>query len=116
MKKIIFIVAMWKRRSVERITFGHLRRSIDSAGSDDALISVIAVGSEGNQSKSMAERHGFDYIEYPNNPLGKKWNAVWQEAIKKDPDVIVSIGSDTLISKEAIIEYIKFSNSSLGRK
>lgn len=111
MKRIIFIVAMWKRRSVERITFGHLRRAIDSVGNDGALVSVIAVGSEGGQSRSMAEQHGFDYIEYPNNPLGKKWNAVWQEAVKRDPDVIVSIGSDSLISRKSIVEYIKFSDS-----
>ena len=111
--KILFITAMWKRRKIEEVTFSHLSRLKDNV-SDRALLSFLAVGSEGSDSRQMAEKHGWDYIEHQNDPLGSKWNALWNEAITYDVDVIVIIGSDNIVPSDAINYYIKFSESSHG--
>lgn len=111
--RILFITAMWKRRKIEEVTFSHLSRLKDNV-SDRALLSFLAVGSEGSDSRQMAEKHGWDYIEHKNDPLGSKWNALWNQAITYDVDVIVIIGSDNIVPLDAVNYYIKFSESSHG--
>jgi hypothetical protein len=59
---------------------------------------LLAVGSEGMESRRLCERHGFDYVEFPNTPLSHKWNAGVRAAQEYDPDGLVIVGSDDLMS------------------
>ena len=102
---ILFLTAMWKRRSIEHITFSHLRRLADKV-SDRACVKFLAVGSEGDTSRYVAETYGFDYIEHPNSPLGSKWNALWNESLLMNADVRVIVGSDNIVPASSIDEYL----------
>lgn len=108
--KILFITAMWKRRRIEKVTFSHLSRLKDRVA-DRASLLFLAVGSEGAESKDVADRYGWDYLEHPNNPLGSKWNALWNKAITYDVDAIVIIGSDNIVPCDAIDSYLEFIKS-----
>lgn len=62
----------------------------------------LAVGSEGATSRAIAEEAGFRYIEHPNRPLGRKWNAVSREAQKYDPDALMVLGSDDVVNTKYV--------------
>jgi hypothetical protein len=46
------------------------------------------------------------YVEYPNTPVAQKFNAAFLKAKEFNPDLVVLIGSDDLISY-SLIEYYK---------
>jgi hypothetical protein len=54
-------------------------------------------GSE-EEHKILAEQHGGNYIECGNDQLGKKFNAVAEEALINGCDYFVLLGSDDVIS------------------
>jgi hypothetical protein len=96
--KLCVVTGMWKRPEVFKIFGKHYKK---------LGIDVIVVGSEGEASKNLAESFGFIYIEHPNQPLGSKMNATIREALKRDYTHVICVGSDDLLSKELIDEYVK---------
>lgn len=92
------VTGMWKRPEVFEI-FGKHYQEIG--------IDVIVAGSEGKVSKKQAEKFGFIYLERPNQPLASKMNATIEEAMKRDYTHVICVGSDDLLSKELIDEYIE---------
>jgi hypothetical protein len=91
--KPCIVTGMWKRPEVFKL-FGEHYQSIG--------IDVIVVGSEGKQSKDLAESFGFIYLEHPNSPLGSKMNATITEAMKRDYTHVICVGSDDLLSLKLI--------------
>lgn len=61
-------------------------------------VQVMAVGSEGDVSRSQVEKHGFEYREFPNDDLGRK--AQYRLECTKDLewDYLLFLGSDDLVS------------------
>ena len=61
--RILFITAMEEKKD----RGSHLLSPISAKGTmfpSRALLSFLAVGSEGSDSRQMAEKHGWDYIEH----------------------------------------------------
>lgn len=68
-------------------------------------ISLICVGSEGEVSQNLAHACGWNYVEFPNEPLSQKFNHVFESAKQFNPDLIILVGSDDLVSYEVIDWY-----------
>lgn len=67
----------------------------------------IAVGSEGDKSKQIAESNNFHYTETENLPLSNKWNRGLKAFRKHDIDYIILLGSDDFIDKKAFAQIIQ---------
>lgn len=97
-KPIVGVVtAMWKRHELTSIIFenlANLRREL----ADIIDLRLCVAGSEGEASRQVAEKHGFEYIEVPNEPLGAKWNAALSLLRGQDFDGICVLGSDDLVN------------------
>jgi hypothetical protein len=96
--KPVIVTGMWKRPDIFDI-FG---RHTSKLGID-----VIVAGSEGETSRKQAESFGFIYLEQPNQPLAAKMNATTIEAMKRGYTHVICVGSDDLLSKELIEEYLR---------
>ena len=59
---------------------------------------LLAGGSEGELSRAVAEDNGWNYIEFPNSPLGAKHNAAMEWFRDKDIDFLIHTGSDDLMN------------------
>ena len=92
------VTGMWQRPEIFDI-FG---RHTSKLGID-----VIVAGSEGETSRKQAESFGFIYLEQPNQPLADKMNATTIEAMKRGYTHVICVGSDDLLSKELIDEYLR---------
>jgi len=64
-------------------------------------VEIVAVGSTA-ESKGLVEELGIEYVEYPNSPLSCKWDAGLKHCSILDPDVVIIVGSDDLISEGAL--------------
>ena len=101
-KKILVVTAIYGRHDLARIVLNHynqLRSKFD--------LQLLAIGSEGDKSRQLCEAWGWNYIEFPNNPLSQKFNRLFQEAEQYDFDFMVLVGSDDLISEEIFSYYEK---------
>lgn len=97
MNKLAIILPIWKRPEVTKLCLDNLRVQSEKLNFD-----VIVCGSEGEESKQLAE--GFKYIEV-ENVLSSKLNALLQEC--KEYDGVVLMGSDDFISDSIIKRYQK---------
>lgn len=97
--KIIIMCPMWKRPILTNYIFNYYNK-MKSALLPSIDLILIAVGSEGKTSREIAERNGFDYLEYPNMPLNRKFNAGVKYAKYHDPDVLFLLNSDDIISAD----------------
>lgn len=97
--KTVITCAMWKRPALTNYVFQYYSR-LQNTLMPEIDLRLIAVGSEGDKSRLIAERNGFSYIEYDNAPRNRKLNAVIREAKKHDPDILIPIGSDDIISAD----------------
>ncbi len=70
---------------------------------------VILIGHEPN-IKKIADQTGSIFVNHKNNPLGRKWNAGFEEARKLNPDAILFVGSSDLISSNWLPTASKYLN------
>lgn len=80
-----------------------LKHTIERLIKRNGIFKVICVGSEAE--KQTCINAGADFIEHPNNPLGKKWNAGFLKAKEYEPDGCVFVGSSDWLSDNWISEY-----------
>lgn len=100
------LTALWKRPALARLVMMRYR-TIAQELSGRVTLSFMAVGSEGAESKELAESCGWDYVEAPNRPLGKKWNSGMLAVKKKhDPDGVVIVGSDDWLNAACFEHYL----------
>jgi len=104
-KKILLITAVWGRHELTAIVLDYYRRIKESGIVD---LQLLAVGSEGEVSRKLCEDNGWNYIEFPNDPLSLKWNALAKESQKYEWDMVVITGSDDLISEEVFVYYSNY--------
>lgn len=98
MKKIVFIIAIYKRHDLTKIVLDYYRKLSKKYG-----FTVVVAGSEGQISKDLAK--GLAYIETENYPLTAKNNAMMLKAKEFNPDAVVLLGSDDLICENVIRWY-----------
>lgn len=96
--KLGLLTCLWQRHALTEIVLGHyaaLRESLAPI----LQLEPLAVGSEGQTTRSIAERHGFRYLEHANQPLGAKWNAGLRAFRQTELDALLIVGSDDLLDR-----------------
>ena len=103
--KLAIVTAVWKRPEV----FELFAKGIHALTVNTAIdIYVIVAGSEGKASQKMVEKHGFIYVEVPNEPLATKVNQPVLIAKRLKVDYVLCLGSDDLISIELLKVYEEY--------
>ena len=107
---LVMLTCVWKRPKLTKIILSYyskLKKEIKST----VNLELVAVGSEGNKSKEICEGAGFHYFEHENQPMSNKWQYGLKMTKKYDPDAVIIMGSDDIITKEIINFYIEKINS-----
>lgn len=90
--KILIATTIWGRPEIFKIFCKNNGRFAD----------ILAVGSESDKSRDLAKSLGCFYIEFPNKPLGMKFNARLKWFLdRKEYSHIILLGSDDLICSKA---------------
>jgi hypothetical protein len=97
--KIVITTMVWKRWEIFEMWADGVKNIISYFNNVD--IKVVIAGSEGNESRKRVEKHCFHYIEHPNMPLSNKANARLSACKQFNPDYVVLVGSDDIISIKA---------------
>jgi len=101
--RVVVITAVWRRHQIMRAFWafcGHLR---EWWGEHEVLAAVA--GSQDPEHEAMAREWGALYVDVPNNPLGRKFNAALQAARTLEPDIVLLMGSDDVFSREVAEAY-----------
>jgi predicted HAD superfamily phosphohydrolase YqeG len=106
MNKLAVIMPIYQRHELTTLALKNLWHQWNKYGID-----VFVVGSEGEASKELVSNFGFNYLEYANNPISAKLNAVLNEA--KGYDGVIVLGSDNFIS-DSIIEHYQTVDCSIS--
>ncbi len=101
MPKLLIFLAVWRRPEITEICFMGIDRLRKSGL---APIQALAVISEESMI-ALCEKYAIDYVMHPNEPLGKKKNFGIQQALTRDFDYMVEIGSDDLLKTEFLTLY-----------
>lgn len=105
MLKILILTAFWSRPQISRLYWmgiERLKKSFD--------VKVMAICSD-SENLELAKKYA-DYItEFPNEPIGKKMNVGLVNAVEKDFDVLMQLGSDDLITDNAVSKLQKYYKS-----
>jgi hypothetical protein len=99
--KLLFFIPVWKRPEITEICFMGIYR-LRRLGIHD--ISALAIISE-EEMKPLCEKYGIEWCFYKNSPLGEKKNFGVQEAMKRDFDYLIEMGSDDLLKNEFLNLY-----------
>ena len=105
--KICILTTLYFRHNLNEIVlnyYGTLKENLKNI----CDIELIACGSNDTTNMDLAIKNGFNYINYINNPLTQKHNALYLEAKKYNPDFTILIGSDDLICENVIYKYLDF--------
>jgi len=111
--KAVIMCPMWKRPRLTNYIFNYYNQMKSIILSFMELI-LIAVGSEKEVSRKIAESNGFDYLECPNMPLNRKFNAGIEYAKKYNPDVLFLLNSDDIITADYFINIKPQSDAVVG--
>ncbi len=102
--RLAVLTCLWRRPALTDIVLGWYA-TLQGLVRDEMDLALYAVGSEGEASRTLAERHGFHYVEWENRPLGEKWNAGLGAMRDADIDAVVIVGSDDLIDERLMRWY-----------
>lgn len=95
-RRICFLTSIWKRKELTGIFLDYINHLKQELQEFD--LTLLVVGSEGEESKKMVLQSGNEYLEYENLPLSYKWDAGLKHTINYDPDMVIILGSDDFIS------------------
>tara|TARA_B100001250_G_scaffold71686_1_gene57987 strand:- start:1255 stop:3114 length:1860 start_codon:yes stop_codon:yes gene_type:complete len=107
---LVMLTCVWKRPKLTKIILSYyskLKKDVKST----VNLEFVAVGSEGDKSRKICEGAGFHYFEYENQPMSNKWQYGLKMTKKYDPDAVIIMGSDDIITKEIINFYAEKINS-----
>jgi hypothetical protein len=68
--------------------------------------SQVICSGQGEEDKKVCEDAGAIWVEHPNSPLGKKWNAAFLKAKEFEPDACLFVGSSDWVSKDWLEEIL----------
>lgn len=100
--RVAICSAVWKRKEIFEMFAKGIKVLQEKT---DIEYGIFISGSEGSVSKKMVQKHGFTYIEIPNDPLAAKVNASVYASQDMNPDYILCIGSDDIITPELMKVY-----------
>lgn len=100
--RICLLTCLWGRHALSKLMLDYYARLADEM-LDLFDLQLMAVGSEGRVTERLVRDRGFWYLEHPNAPLGRKWNAGLRDLRSHAPDVVVTVGSDDFISREGLL-------------
>jgi len=107
---IAVVTAMWQRPQISRIFCEGIERLKRETGMDLQIFAAVS------EQDSLAVC--IDYKAHPvftlNNPLGAKWNASFDEAMKHKPDAVLIMGDDDLISTQYFKQVINSDHHAIG--
>jgi hypothetical protein len=103
--RIGVLTALWQREKLSAFFLDHWNKVFASI--QNVQFKPLAVGSEADSSKNLAESNCWNYIEAPNKPLGNKWNIgmKWFEVM--DVDFVMCLGSDDFMCEKTVNELVK---------
>lgn len=95
--RIVLLTCVWQRPALTEIFLDYYQKVAKQLKGEIELI-LLAVGSEGNSSRDLCEKYGFNYLEYNNLPLSDKWEFGLKNSREFDPDAVIIVGSDDFLS------------------
>ncbi len=95
-KRIIAVIPVHGRELLLKYTIRRLYNK-------NKLFKVICVGEKKTEKEVVLQEKGI-WVEYKNNPLGKKWNMGFKIAQIYNPDAVLFVGSSDWISSDWIDE------------
>jgi hypothetical protein len=103
--RIVIGTMIWKRPEV----FRFWAACVDNLREHFPELEIIAcaVGSDGEESRELAESCGVHYREFPNQPLREKADARLRFCKTFKPDWILFLGSDDVICPDLLREYVR---------
>ena len=110
--KLLVVTTIYGRHKLTDFVFEYYK-NIKKELKNIIDFNLLVCGSEGKISEELTKKHGFEYTEHSNFPLSQKHNHLFKTAKNYNPDVVILIGSDDLISKETFIKYKEFSELGL---
>lgn len=96
--KVVAVIPVKGREPLLKYT---IRRLYEKNG----VYRVICIG---DKEKEVCVSEGADFIEFPNNPLGAKWNAGFLKAKNYNPDACLFMGSSDWVSDNWLEETTPF--------
>ena len=102
MVDIVIVTALWKRPNLTRLMLEHTRRVAQQTSLE---VELVAVGSEGDQTRAMCDKASWKYVEHPNEALNHKWNQGVLKAQEFDPASVLILGSDDFIDQALLEDY-----------
>ena len=102
---LVILTCVWKRPKLTEIVLSHYSKLKEEI-KETINLELVAVGSEGEVSKNICESCGFHYYEHENQPMSKKWDYGLKMTQKYNPDAVIIMGSDDIITKEILDFYI----------
>ena len=107
---LVMLTCVWKRPKLTKIILSYYSKLKEDIKSTVNL-ELVAIGSEGDKSRQLCEGAGFHYFEHENQPMSNKWQHGLKMTKKYDPDAVIIMGSDDIITKEIINFYVEKINS-----
>lgn len=104
--KLVFVMPLWKRHTLTALVLRQWHRQIHRLRGT-VHVHLVCIGSEGRTSARLLEGYGdgMSYVEAPNEPLNQKWNKGLDVARHLEPDAVLIIGSDDLVSDSLMLRY-----------
>lgn len=97
--RIAIVTALWKRPELSKIVLDYYANNFPN-------ISPLAVVSD-DESAGVCAGADWPFCYHDNQPLSQKFNYVFSQAKHLNPDAVIIIGSDDLLSPELIEYYQK---------
>lgn len=99
---VAIVTGIWQRPDVFKLFADGVTNLVSDTDID--YVCIVA-GSEGKRSRDLAEGYGYEYIEKPNQPLADKMNSTVTYAKMLNPDYVLCLGSDDVITPELMNVY-----------
>ena len=96
--RIAVLTAFWQRPQISRVYWAGIRRLERQTPSDIRLEVVAALSPGDEENMALALAHSTTIEVVANEPLAAKWNAASTAARDLDPDYVLIMGSDDLLS------------------
>lgn len=110
--KLCIVTGMWQRPEIFKMFAEGVKVLQENFRHRIDIICCVS-GSEGKESKRLAEGYGFKYVEVPNKPLGVKMNKSLELARALNPDYCLMVGSDDLIGVKLMNRYLGIMDSGI---
>ena len=104
--KIVLITCVWQRPIITAAFWRFVLHLRDWWTPHE--LHVIAAGSDEPDQETMARQADAEYLNVPNRPLGRKFNATLQAARRHQPDAVLIMGSDDVFCETTAGAYLPF--------